>query len=380
MSAAGYLTMIIPFLISLPDAWAGKEDQERMAKKACLTGDITKGVEILTDLFIDTNDPTYIYNQGRCFEQNRRYEDAIARFREYLIKAKNANAEERADTEKHIADCQSYLSKGETQKPGKPPSPPGQGPRQDVVGVALPLPSTNGLPPGAGQAGNSVPTFPGVAPDSAIPGGTKPAQQHRRTPGSSWLALAGGSGFAYHGRQAVDSRDKTADGTIAIPVAAGVVPASLLQFEPEIGIQVTDRFSLSVMVRYQFAPKEANGYKPGPGENEILTSAVAGFLRAQFAFLNLGNLQTYLTGGVGWGRSFLAVVSRDCNVKNDCPLDHSDTLHGGALGVMAGIGAIYHLSPNVGIFFDTKELLTFRTILGLTEFNLGVAVAVNLLD
>jgi hypothetical protein len=58
--------------------------QERAARKACLKGDYGKGVDILADLFVDTKDPTYIFNQGRCFEQNRRYEDAIGRFEEYL--------------------------------------------------------------------------------------------------------------------------------------------------------------------------------------------------------------------------------------------------------------------------------------------------------
>ena len=46
---------------------------------ACLSGDYTKGVAILSELFVDTKDPTYLFNQGRCFEQNRRYDDAIAR-------------------------------------------------------------------------------------------------------------------------------------------------------------------------------------------------------------------------------------------------------------------------------------------------------------
>jgi hypothetical protein len=85
--------------------------KERVARKACLKGDPEKGVGILTDLFVDTGDLTYIFNQGRCFEQNRRYEDAIGRFREFLIKATDFSKEDRADAEKHIAACESYLAK-----------------------------------------------------------------------------------------------------------------------------------------------------------------------------------------------------------------------------------------------------------------------------
>jgi tetratricopeptide (TPR) repeat protein len=94
------------------------EAKERAAKKACLTGDPVHGVEILADLFIDTNDTTYLFNQGRCFEQNRHYEDAIGRFREYLMKAKNLGAEAKADAEKHIAACESYLGT-KTAEPAK---------------------------------------------------------------------------------------------------------------------------------------------------------------------------------------------------------------------------------------------------------------------
>ena len=93
--------------------------RERSAMKACLTGDVTTGMAILTDLYIDTRDTTYLFNQGRCFEQNRRYEEAIGRFREYLIKTKDLLPEHRIDTEKHIAACESYLrgSPGEASKP-----------------------------------------------------------------------------------------------------------------------------------------------------------------------------------------------------------------------------------------------------------------------
>jgi len=60
------------------------EAKERAARKACLSGNVQKGVEILSEIFVETEDPTLIYNQGRCFEQNGRHKEAINRFREYL--------------------------------------------------------------------------------------------------------------------------------------------------------------------------------------------------------------------------------------------------------------------------------------------------------
>jgi TolA-binding protein len=94
---------------SAPTGASGIEAKEKAAMKACLTGDAASGVAILTDLFIETKDTTYLFNQGRCFEQNRQYEEAVGRFREYLIKTKDLRPDHKADTEKHILACESYL-------------------------------------------------------------------------------------------------------------------------------------------------------------------------------------------------------------------------------------------------------------------------------
>jgi tetratricopeptide (TPR) repeat protein len=125
-----------------------KESKDRAAKKACLTGDPAGGVAILTDLYIDTNDPTYLFNQGRCFEQNQRYQEAIGRFREYLVKAKNLPPAEKADTNKHIANCESYLrgTSGESpaaQQPARPTQPDDPG---SAAVVASSAPSGSGRP------------------------------------------------------------------------------------------------------------------------------------------------------------------------------------------------------------------------------------------
>jgi tetratricopeptide (TPR) repeat protein len=87
--------------------------QDKAAKKACLAGDYAKGVSILSDLYADTNDPNYIFNGGRCFEQNGRYEEAILRFREYLRKANGLDESDKSEARKHIADCESLMGKKE---------------------------------------------------------------------------------------------------------------------------------------------------------------------------------------------------------------------------------------------------------------------------
>ena len=109
---AGLATCAFVALASSPPALAGgREARERMARKACLEGDYAKGVSVLSDLFLDTNDPTYIYNQGRCFEQNGRFSDAILRFQEYLrVGGPKLHRSDKADADKHIADCQGQLA------------------------------------------------------------------------------------------------------------------------------------------------------------------------------------------------------------------------------------------------------------------------------
>jgi tetratricopeptide (TPR) repeat protein len=87
-----------------------KTARERAAQKACSLGDYQKGVDILADLLVGSDDPNYIYNQGRCYEQNSRWEQAINRFREYLRKDANLSDSDRADVERHIAECEKTLA------------------------------------------------------------------------------------------------------------------------------------------------------------------------------------------------------------------------------------------------------------------------------
>jgi hypothetical protein len=61
-----WLTYLLSFLLPAQVAHAGdKEDDERAAKTACLSGDHANGVAILAELYVKTNNPTFIFNQGR---------------------------------------------------------------------------------------------------------------------------------------------------------------------------------------------------------------------------------------------------------------------------------------------------------------------------
>jgi hypothetical protein len=171
MHALRFLAVAVPLLLlSIPARADSREERERAARKACLTGDTAKGVDLLADLFLDTRDLTYIFNQGRCLEQNQQYRPAIGRFREYLVKGSSLSAEAKADAEKHIAVCESYLDKeGATPSPvpvpdlaAKPIPPPVA---ETPVVTAHPLAEPAATRPGAGLrvAGISIASLGGAA-------------------------------------------------------------------------------------------------------------------------------------------------------------------------------------------------------------------------
>jgi hypothetical protein len=102
---------------------AARKNDERLARTACLSGDYANGVSILARLFVQTNNPVYIYNQGRCFEQNLRFADAVGRFEEFLRTGEtlHVNKADRISAEKHIADCKARIPVAPAEPPPAPP-------------------------------------------------------------------------------------------------------------------------------------------------------------------------------------------------------------------------------------------------------------------
>jgi len=151
--------LLVTSLVVAPCAQAaGKDAKERAALKACMAGDYTKGVDLLADLFVDTKNPTYIYNKGRCYEQSSRYADAIGSFREYLRHSANLSDAEKADAERHIADCETILARQErTTSPAAtvPPTP------------MLPQPVVTPEPPTAATASAATAQAKPAEPETA---------------------------------------------------------------------------------------------------------------------------------------------------------------------------------------------------------------------
>lgn len=132
---------------------------EKAAKKACITGDVSKGIDILADLYLETNDITFVFNQGRCYQQNHRWEEAVDRFEEYLRKSPDLPSADRAEVDGYIADCRSHLpAAAQTGSPGReaagpPPLPSPMRPDGAIPTVAGTTVATEPLPsprPGSG--------------------------------------------------------------------------------------------------------------------------------------------------------------------------------------------------------------------------------------
>ena len=105
------------------EAVGSRQSQEKAARKACLTGDFSTGVSILADLFVEYKHPIYVFNQGRCLEQNFRYRDAIGRFEEFLRIGETSALDpaDRAAAKQHIEDCKAKLSEEERRQATAPP-------------------------------------------------------------------------------------------------------------------------------------------------------------------------------------------------------------------------------------------------------------------
>lgn len=159
---------------------ASKQAQEDAARRACLDGDYSEGVALLTKLFIATKDPTYIFNQARCLEQNRRYEDAIVRFQEYLRTGREKlDANDKSEAEQHIKDCKELLAQERGTAPppavaqplSTPPATPKPEPAPEpepapIVAQPAPKPTSSG--DGAGlRIGGIVVASVGVAAAAA---------------------------------------------------------------------------------------------------------------------------------------------------------------------------------------------------------------------
>jgi hypothetical protein len=139
------LAALIAHLGLAPRAHAGhktREQRETEARHACSAGQVEVGIDLLAGLLTEYWHANYIYNQARCYQQNRRPEEAISRFKEYLRVAVRPTPDEQARIERFIHELEAEVAAA------PPPAPPVAADHAQPLG------------PAAVAASASAPTLP----------------------------------------------------------------------------------------------------------------------------------------------------------------------------------------------------------------------------
>ena len=171
-----------------PQAWAQAEDpRPRDAKAACAAGQVDKGIALLAELYAETDQISWVYNQGRCYQQNGRPEEAINRFREYLRRDDGTNPRYKAEAEQFITELEQELR----QAPAA--TTPAPQPVPEAIAAPAPIESPPPTPPVL-PASDPETTAPAVSADSS--GGDR---RGRRALFISSAALAGAGVVALTG-------------------------------------------------------------------------------------------------------------------------------------------------------------------------------------
>jgi hypothetical protein len=265
---------IISLLAAMPALAAGKQSlqsQEQAARKACLNGDYATGTSILSDLFIQSGgNPVFIFNQARCLEGNRHYDDAVARFEEFVRTAEASKAgltpDDKAAAEKHIADCKRHIE----QESNKTLSPSAQASTSSASAIA---PTASASQPQPTASAPEI-TLPAPTPTSL----KSEASGHGMRVGGIVAAAAGlaavgaGVGFnlaerSLHNQMSSDAGKNTSDNEsqrityqtlsiigYSVGAAALVTGTVLYVLGAREGTPTDDRVSLAA----QFAPGTAS--------------------------------------------------------------------------------------------------------------------------
>lgn len=104
-------TLAIAFvLVALSGQRAFAADDESAAELRARThfaaGEYKQALDIFARLYAETLHPTYLRNIGRCHQRLGDADNAIATFRDYLRKAKDLTAEQRAEVDGFIAEME----------------------------------------------------------------------------------------------------------------------------------------------------------------------------------------------------------------------------------------------------------------------------------
>lgn len=114
------LVLVSGALISVPAA-AAPDRREMQAREAYAAGNYQPALDLYVKLYAEKLNPIFLRNIGRCYQNLGDADKAINSFREYLRKAKDLKADERAEVNGYIAEMDALKKKNE-REPSPPPS------------------------------------------------------------------------------------------------------------------------------------------------------------------------------------------------------------------------------------------------------------------
>jgi len=99
----------------LPPPVDDKRPDEALA--ACASGNVDRGIAILGELYAETRNPSYVFNQGRCYQKNGQLEPARHRFAEYLRIGTNEPPEDIQRAQGFIKEIDDTLARQRASQP-----------------------------------------------------------------------------------------------------------------------------------------------------------------------------------------------------------------------------------------------------------------------
>jgi hypothetical protein len=100
-----------------------EDPRPSQALTACASGDVQRGIALLAELYAQTRNPAFVFNQGRCYQQNGQREPAAQRFREYLRVGQQEPLVDRQRAEVYIKEIEEALERERTAAALSPPPP-----------------------------------------------------------------------------------------------------------------------------------------------------------------------------------------------------------------------------------------------------------------
>jgi hypothetical protein len=185
----------------------------------------------------------------------------------------------------------------------------------------------------------------------------------RRPAGRFWVGLGVGTGYGWHLKRPLENHDMR-------QVTAGFSPLGLGHATPEVGYQVTERLSLSLQGRIQYLPTSGSGDVEA-GAKGPARSAYAALARAQYAFVQAGDVQLLATLSAGYGSALRMHIPAEPSQN----LISSDTVVAGPVAAGPGAVVAYNFTNRILAALEARSLVGFPKLGALLELTAGLQYA-----